>query len=246
MRGDAPYGCRATPYSSLPCTWARALPESFFRVGVAALLLILELGAAAASEPPPRFVAMYGDPTVFEQALAKEFATLPVGHRVTGITVLSPPRGGRLDRARLPLCFGRSYERIILLSPDHFRRSRLPFATTRGTFETVFGDVACDETAVGSLLAACPKVEESALFAKEHGVHAVLPFVAKFFPTAKIVPVALRIDSKREDWLALADALAPLVDSKTLIVQSTDFSHYLSLGEARRHDQQTMNTLALG
>jgi AmmeMemoRadiSam system protein B len=60
------------------------------------------------------------------------------------------------------------------------------------------------------------------------------------------VPIALRIDSKREDWLMLVDALVPLVNSKTLVVQSTDFSHYLDLGKARRCDQQTMNALALG
>ena len=73
----------------------------------------------------------------------------------------------------------------------------------------------------------------------------MLPFVARFFPKAKIVPVALRVDSKREDWLALVDALAPLIDSKTLVIQSTDFSHYLDHGKARRRDQQTMNALAL-
>jgi AmmeMemoRadiSam system protein B len=228
-------------------TWAaRALAESFFRVGLAALLLVLELGAAAASEPPPRFAAMYGDPTVFEQALAKECATPPPGHHVTGITVPHHILAADLIARGFRCASGGLYERIILLSPDHFRRSERPFATTSRTFETVFGDVACDEIAVNSLLATCPKIAESPLFAKEHGVHALLPFIAKLFPTAKIVPVALRIDSQREDWLALADALAPLVDSKTLIVQSTDFSHHLSFGEARHCDQQTMNALALG
>ena len=42
------------------------------------------------------------------------------------------------------------------------------------------------------------------------------------------------------------DALAPLVDSDTLIVESTDFSHYLPQHEARRFDQQTLNVLASG
>ena len=203
------------------------------------------MGAAAAIEPA-RFAAMYDDPAVFEHALAKESVAPPAGHRVTGITVPHHLVAADLIARGFRCASYGSYERIILLSPDHFRRSRRPFATTRGTFETVFGDVACDETAVGSLLVACPKVAESALFAKEHGVHAVLPFVARFFPKAKIVPVALRIDSKRQDWLTLVDALVPLVDSKTLVVQSTDFSHYLDHGKARRRDQQTMNTLALG
>ena len=41
-------------------------------------------------------------------------------------------------------------------------------------------------------------------------------------------------------------ALAPLVDGDTLIVESTDFSHYLPQHEARRFDQQTLNILASG
>jgi AmmeMemoRadiSam system protein B len=203
------------------------------------------MGAAAAIEPA-RFAAMCEDPAVFEQALAEESVAPPAGHRVTGITVPHHLVAADLIARGFYGASGSNYERIILLSPDHFRRSRLPFATTHGAFETVFGDVTCDEAAVDLLLTACHKAEESRLFAKEHGVHAVLPFVARFFPNAKIVPIALRIDSKREDWLALVDALTPLVDSKTLIVQSTDFSHYLDRGRARRCDQQTMNALALG
>jgi poly-gamma-glutamate synthesis protein (capsule biosynthesis protein) len=211
-----------------------------------AFLLILNLGIAAASEPRPRFAAMFDDPAVFEEALTKESLAAPTGHRVTGIVVPHHLLAADLIARGFRCASGGSYERIILLSPDHFRRSRLPFATTFGTFETVFGEVACDETAVRSLLAGCSRVAESALFEKEHGVHAVIPFVAKLFPKAKIVPVALRIDSQREDWLALAEALEPLVDGRTLIIQSTDFSHYLSAAEARHRDQQTLNALALG
>ena len=85
----------------------------------------------------------------------------------------------------------------------------------------------------------------SRLSAKEHGFTRSLRS-SQVLPESEIVPVALRIDSNREDWLALVDALAPLVDSKTLVVQSTDFSHYLDHGKARHRDQQTMNTLALG
>ena len=215
-------------------------------VQLVCLLLALVMGIAWAEEAPPRFRAMYEDALVFETALAAEPASPPAGHRVTGITVPHHLVAADLIARGFRCASGGNYERIILLSPDHFRRSRLPFATTYGTFETVFGDVACDEAAIDLLLTACHKAEKSRLFAKEHGVHAVLPFIARFFPKAKIIPIALRIDSKREDWLALVDALAPLINSKTLIVQSTDFSHYLGHGKARRCDQQTMNALALG
>lgn len=221
-------------------------PDRKTLLSLAASLVTIVSGTAGESEPAPRFAAMFDDASVFEEALAQESAAPPPGHHVTGITVPHHVVAVDLIARGFRCASGGEYERIILLSPDHFRRSRGPFATTFGTFETVFGEVACDEVAVRSLLAACPKVTESALFAKEHGVHALLPFVARFFPKAKMVPVALRIDSQREDWLALADALAPLVDGKTLIVQSTDFSHYLTPAAARRRDQQSLHALALG
>jgi predicted class III extradiol MEMO1 family dioxygenase len=39
---------------------------------------------------------------------------------------------------------GNSYERIVILSPDHFRKSHHVLATTRRSFETVFGFVPTD------------------------------------------------------------------------------------------------------
>ena len=204
------------------------------------------MGAAVAIEPA-RFAAMYDDPAVFEHALAKESVAPPAGHRVTGITVPHHlvaadliARGFRCASYGSPTSGSFSFRPIISGGRGcrlrrRAERSRRFSAMSRAT-----------KVLSTRFLSACPKVAESALFAKEHGVHAVLPFVARFFPKAKIVPIALRIDSKREDWLALVDALAPLVDSKTLVVQSTDFSHYLDHGKARRRDQQTMNTLALG
>ena len=208
-------------------------------------LFALTLARVTAAEPPRRFAAMFRDVITFEHALAKEPFPAPPGHHVTGITVPHHLLAADLIARGFRCAAGGNYERIILFSPDHFKRSRQPFATTSGTFETVFGEVRCDEAAVNSLLARCPKIAVSPLFEKEHGIHAVLPFIAKFFPQAKLLPVVLRVDSQRDDWLALGEALAPLVDAKTLIVQSTDFSHYLSAGEARRRDQQTLNVLAL-
>ena len=74
----------------------------------------------------------------------------------------------------------------------------------------------------------------------------MLPFVNHYFPDAAIVPVAISIRADRADWDRMAEALAPLVDADTLIVESTDFSHYLPQHEARRFDQQTLNILASG
>ena len=44
----------------------------------------------------------------------------------------------------------------------------------------------------------------------------------------------------------MVDALVPLVDADTLVVQSTDFSHYLLQGKASAFDQQTLKGVADG
>lgn len=140
---------------------------------------------------------------------------------------------------------GGDYNRVILLCPDHFRRSPAPFATTRADLSSATATVRTDTSAVAALLRN-PLVCESDLFAREHGVSVLIPFLHRFFPDAVVVPVALRIDSDKSDWDSFLSALEPLFTERTLIVQSTDFSHYLPLRQARRHDQQTMNALAMG
>ena len=107
------------------------------------------------------------------------------------------------------------------------------------------GRLTTDRQAVDQLLHN-PLVTESSLFSHEHGVQALLPFIAHYFPRALIVPIAIRHSSRPADWDALARTLAPLLAPDTLLVQSTDFSHYLTAPEARRRDQETLRVLSGG
>lgn len=208
------------------------------------IVLLLTMTPAGAEEPA--FPTMFPDQAMFENALKTSPQLVDEKRRITGIVV--PHHLVAVDLiARGFRCaeFGK-YKRVIILSPDHFKRSDKSFATTRKGFETVWGTLKCDTTLVDRLLAACPLAGESELFGKEHGVHAVTPFIARFFPQAEVLTVALRIDSTPEEWRQLAAALVPLVDDETLIVQSTDFSHFLSEGQSRARDQQTLDVLAMG
>ena len=136
-------------------------------------------------------------------------------------------------------------ERILMLTPDHFKRSPRPFATTTRDFDTVLGPVRTDRRAAASLLAS-PQVASSLLFEREHGLGELLPYVAQLFPGVPVLPVAVHIGATRAQWDGMVELLTPWVTPRTLIIQSTDFSHYLSLDAARRHDQQMLNVLAAG
>jgi poly-gamma-glutamate synthesis protein (capsule biosynthesis protein) len=136
-------------------------------------------------------------------------------------------------------------ERILMLTPDHFRRGTRAFATTLRDFDTVLGRVPTDQRAAAALLRS-PRVASSQLFEREHGLGELLPYVAQLFPGVPVLPVAVRIASTRDQWDHAVERLAPWVTPRTLIIQSTDFSHYLPRALARRHDQQMLNVIAAG
>lgn len=214
-----------------------------------ACLLLLPASANAAPACPDRgknFPSLYTDAALFRGAIARADTTVPpTAERVTGIAVPHHLLVAHLTAEGSRAASGFQPKRIFVLAPDHFRRADRPFAVATHGFDTVLGPVAVDE-AVAEALAHAPGAEASCLFAKEHGVQAVLPFVRHYFPGVPIVAVAVATRSNRADWDAFADALAPFVGNDTLVIQSTDFSHYLPAYEARRFDQQVLNVLASG
>lgn len=127
---------------------------------------------------------------------------------------------------------GKQYDTIIVIGPDHhigFNGAWIPDATH---FETPLG-----------LVELSPKVSElrkNKIFTdipesrdQEHSVEIQLPFLQKTLkPGFKLIPiVAGRV--KPED---LAAALKPLIDDRTLIVASSDLSHYHPYEEAKKLD----------
>lgn len=211
-----------------------------------ALLLLLAASCSGSDQPPAgkAFPPLYPDRELFLAALGRGRVE-PLPQQINGLTVPHHLLAADLIAVAFASIKGRDYRRIIILSPDHFFRSRTPFAVTRRDFETALGPLTTDRRAVRRLLDN-PLVSESSLFSHEHGVQALLPFIAHYFPRALVVAIVLRHSSQPAEWEALARTLAPLIGPETLVVQSTDFSHYLSHQEARRRDQETLRVLSGG
>lgn len=218
--------------------------------GAAGLALAVAGGLRA--EPYP---SMFESAAPFREAIAiaarDQGARAPLGNlRVTGVTVPHHLLAADLIAETLQCAAGQRYERILLLSPDHFRRSPTLGATTTRPFRTPLGDVPVDAEGAFRLCdapgTAEPLVSLSNLFSHEHGVQAVLPFLAHWFPGVPVLPVTLDVRSGPADWERLARRIEPLVTPRTLIVQSTDFSHYLTQPAAAEKDQETLRLLATG
>ena len=225
-------------------------PDVILLRWLAVAVAVLVTSAAGAVTPVcPRgdgdFPVFYPSADRFTAALEATRDVAPWAGPVTGVTVPHHLLVPDLIAGGLRLAAGADPARIVVLLPDHFARSPRPFATSARGYDTVLGPVAADAGAVAALLRD-PRVADSCLFATEHGLRALLPFLSRLYPAARIVPVAIAASATRADWDEIADRLAPLVDARTLIVQSTDFSHYLPHYIARQRDQQVLNVMAAG
>ncbi|MGB9357101.1 MAG: AmmeMemoRadiSam system protein B [Acidimicrobiia bacterium] len=126
-------------------------------------------------------------------------------------------------------------ERIVLLGPSHyvwFPGLALPGADA---LETPLGMVAVDmemagEMSVGSLVSDVPAAHE-----REHSLEVQLPFLQVVAPGVPVVPLL----TGDVDPVDVAHVVMPYLDKHTLLLVSSDLSHYHNAETARRLDADT-------
>jgi AmmeMemoRadiSam system protein B/AmmeMemoRadiSam system protein A len=131
--------------------------------------------------------------------------------------------------------------RVVLLGPVHRVPVRGLAMPTAEFFETPLGRVALDAEALREA-AAFPQVVKSApAHALEHSLEVQLPFLQKTLGEFTLAPFAVGDASVAE----VAQIIERLWGGpETLIVISTDLSHYHSYAEARKIDHATIARIA--
>ena len=131
-------------------------------------------------------------------------------------------------------------KRVILLGPVHrvpVRGLALPDADV---FATPLGEVELDAGAIAALINLKQVVVSSAVHYQEHSIEVQLPFLQMVLDDFKLVPLAVG-DATPEE---VAEVLDILWDGpETLIVVSSDLSHYLSYEMAKAVDTQTVQSI---
>jgi hypothetical protein len=132
---------------------------------------------------------------------------------------------GRGAAANYRLLQPGQFERVILLGPTHqvaMLGASVPAFTA---FRTPLGDVPVDMDALAELRRCSAVTNAPEAHRREHCLEVQLPFLQKQLGAFSIVPVVLG-NLTVADYQALASALLPLWDPKTLVVVSSDFCHY--------------------
>jgi hypothetical protein len=130
--------------------------------------------------------------------------------------------------------------RVVLLGPCHrvpVRGLALPDASA---FATPLGQVPIDREAVESLARLPQVVVSSAVHAEEHALEVQLPFLQRVLGEFSLVPLAVGAATPSE----VAEVIEKLWGGEeTLIVVSSDLSHYHGYDEARTIDQGTARAI---
>jgi MEMO1 family protein len=120
----------------------------------------------------------------------------------------------------------RDIRKIILIGTSHHENFRGASVYTSGTFKTPLGDVAVDEKSAKKLLNENAEVRYyPEAFANEHSLEVQLPFLQSVLKNVTIIPVLIGSPT-RSTFDHLISELTELIDEKTLIIASTDLSHY--------------------
>lgn len=130
--------------------------------------------------------------------------------------------------------------RVVLLGPTHRVYVKGLALPTETAFVTPLGDIPLDLSGMQRLIAMPQIVQSSSAHQMEHSLEVQLPFLQQVLGTFELLPLAVGD--------ATADEVAEVLEAvwggdETLIVISSDLSHFLPDATARRVDGQTVSSI---
>lgn len=141
--------------------------------------------------------------------------------------------------ARLRAARGRIH-RVVLLGPVHHVPLRGLALPGVAAFATPLGEVAIDPAGVAALAGLSQVCENAAAHAREHSLEVQLPFLQLALDDFKLLPLAVGDATASE----VAEVLEVLWgDAQTLILISSDLSHFLPYAQAQALDDETVQRI---
>lgn len=131
---------------------------------------------------------------------------------------------------------GRTYNKVLLLGPDHRVGFKNGAYSDAHWWETPLGKIALHKKGQKRLQSNPLFHYVAASEKSEHSLEVLLPFLQVYLFDFKIVPMVIGpCDHSR-----MALAIEPLLDRQTLLVVSADLSHYLPYEKAVKRDHSTI------
>ncbi len=169
------------------------------------------------------------DPAALNAQLAEVFAEVATEPDRTVAALILPhagyPYSGRTAAAGLKAAGG-TYTRVVVIGPSHYVPMQDVLSVPSAThYETPLGRIPLDVDFIGRLRAHAIFREIPEANEREHSTQMMIPLLQAALPRFTLVPIVAGQCSV-ETLARAAAILKSLVDDKTLVIASTDFTHY--------------------
>ena len=148
---------------------------------------------------------------------------------------------------------GRGYKRVVVIAPSHYVAFDFTSIYDGDAYQTPLGNVPVDKAFARELQKMSGTMKLSAeghdatSAGGEHAVEVQLPWLQKVLGSFEVVPIVMG-DQSYESSRALGVALAKLLkkegkEGETLVLASSDLSHYHVYDDAVKIDHKTLSAL---
>ena len=156
-----------------------------------------------------------------------------------GYIYSGPVAGAVYARVKLP-------ETIILLGPNHTGAGK-PFSLMgKGIWKTPLGQVEIESSLAKEMLKSSGYLkEDTSAHQYEHSLEVQIPFLQMLSSNFKILPIILSMGND-EDLLRIGEEIAETLlrqKKKTLLIASSDMTHYESEESAREKDTYALKAI---
>lgn len=123
----------------------------------------------------------------------------------------------------------KNFDTVIVLGPNHFGLG-LGISTYSGMWKTPLGNINTDDEFINELIKNKIIIVDNKAHLREHSIEVQLPWLQHRFKDFRFIPISINpiyfdIENSKKIGEAIADTIKKL-KRKTLIVASSDFTHY--------------------
>jgi MEMO1 family protein len=145
---------------------------------------------------------------------------------------------------------GHKYSRVVVIAPSHYVAFDFTSVYDGDAYTTPLGQIPVDKdfarrlAKMSATIQLSDKGHQATSDAPEHSVEVELPWLQKILGNFELVPIVMG-DQSYESSRALGVALARMLrsDHDTLVLASSDLSHYHPYADAETIDHKTLHAL---
>lgn len=151
----------------------------------------------------------------------------------------------QIDRWFAELSSRRTVSCFYILSPSHWGLSTQMYSITDGSWRIKGELVESDRPRARALAKTLDVKLEPSVFDPEHGISTLIPYIAKYFPKAKVVAIAYRGEPPLDQPMAerlftnLQPAFSDKESGNNFLLISTDFSHHGDIVSTETKDERS-------